>query len=192
LKEQVFEPQTLVAVQVTVFVPRGNTLPLAGAHSTSAPLVTAGLENATGALVPQVVFVKDAGQARLTAGICVTVTLKEQVFEPQTLVAVQITVFAPKGNTLALAGTHATSAPSATVGLANVTTVLVPQVVFVKDAGQAMVTAGIWITVRVKEQVFVTQVVAAVQVTVFVPRGNTLPLTGTQPMNPPAEMVGLG
>ena len=79
---------------------------------------TAGLANATTASVPQVVFVKDAGQASVTAGICRTVTLKEQVLEPQTLVAVQVTRFAPKGNTLPLAGTQPTSVPPLTAGLA--------------------------------------------------------------------------
>ena len=169
-------------------------MPLAGTQPTSAPPVTPGLANVTAALVPQVMFVENAGQMRAmgTAGICSNTTLNEQVLVPQTLVAVQVTRFVPKGNTLPLAGAHSTSAPLETAGLANATTASVPQVVFVKDAGQASVTAGICLTVTLKEQVLEPQTLVAVQVTRFVPKGNTLPLAGTQPTSAPSLTMGPG
>ena len=61
-------------------------------------------------------FVKRVGQARVRLGTGTTVTVKEQVFVPQALVAVQVTVFVPRGNALPLAGTQPTSAPPVTVG----------------------------------------------------------------------------
>ena len=190
VKEQVFVPQTLVAEQVTVFVPNGNTVPLAGTQPTSVPPETVGFANATAALLPQMFVVRAAGQVRVAAGICVTVTLKEQVLEPQAFVAVQVTMFVPRGNALPLAGRQRSSVPPVTAGLANVAVALVPQVVFVKDAGQVSVTAGICVNVTVKEQAFEPQTLVAVQVTVFVPNGNTLPLAGTQPASVPPVTVG--
>ena len=63
-------------------------------------------------------FVKRVGQARVRLGTGTTVTLKEQVFVPQVLVAEQVTGFVPRANTLPLAGAQPTSVPPLTAGLA--------------------------------------------------------------------------
>ena len=191
VKEQVFVTQVVDAVQVTVFVPTGNALPLAGAHARSAPPVTVGLANVRATLLSQMFVVRFAGQVMFTAGIGTTVTVKEQVFVPQALVAVQVTVFVPTGNALPLAGTHATSTPLVTVGLAKATGTLLSQMFVVRFTGQVRFTAGVSATVTLKEQVFVPQVLVAVQVTGFVPRANTLPLAGTQPTSVPPLTAGL-
>ena len=137
-------------------------------------------------------FVKRAGQVRVRVGTGVTITSKEQVFVPQALVAVQVTVFVPRGNALPLAGTQRRSAPPVTMGLVNVTVAEELQVAFVMDAGQlrVMATAGISVTVTLNEQVLEPQALVAVQMTAFVPKGNTLPLTGTQPTSAPPVTVG--
>jgi len=193
LKEQVSELQALVTVQVTVVVPSENTLPLDGTQRLSAPPVTVGLAKVTTASLPQVVLVRRAGQVMFKGGAGATVTLKEQEFVPQALVAVQVTVLVPREKPLPLAGTQRMSAPPVTVGLGKVTSISSPsQVMFVDEAGQVsvMATAGICCTVTLKEQVLEPQALVAAQVTVFVPSGNTLPLIGTQPMSVPPETAG--
>ena len=127
-------PQAFVAVQVTVFVPRGNALPLAGTQPMSAPLVTVGFAKVTTVVMSHPLVVRAAGQVRVTGAICCTTKLKEQVLEPQALVALQVMVFVPTENTLPLAGTQAMSAPPLTVGFANVAGALVPQMRLVERA----------------------------------------------------------
>ena len=99
--------------------------------------------------------VRFVGHTRVSAGTCVTVTVKAQAFVPQALVAVQVTAVVPRGNTLPLAGEQSASAPPVMAGLANVTAVAPAlQEAFVKDAGQVTVmgTVGTGSTVTSKEQ----------------------------------------
>jgi hypothetical protein len=60
----------------------------------------------------------DDGQVIASAAICATLTLNEQVFVEQRLVAVQVTAVAPKPNVLPLEGVQPVDMPPLTVGLA--------------------------------------------------------------------------
>ena len=114
-------PHELDAVQVTVVVPSANVLPEAGAHDTvgvGVP-VAVGVEKVTTGL--QVVMF--AGHALIT-GASLIVTLKEQLEDPQELVAVQVTLVVPVANVEPEACEHETEAagvPEA-VGVVQVAT----------------------------------------------------------------------
>jgi hypothetical protein len=68
--------------------------------------------------VPQILVLIGDGQVIASAAICATVTLKEQVFVEQRLVAVQVTAVAPRPNVLPLDGVQPVSVPPLTMGLA--------------------------------------------------------------------------
>src|SRR5678815_5488023 len=77
--EQMLLPQAFVAVQATMVVPSGKTLPLAGTQLLKDPLVTVGLAKLTTTFVP-LMFVRIlARHDTTTAGRCSTTTLNVHV-----------------------------------------------------------------------------------------------------------------
>jgi hypothetical protein len=109
-------PEASVAVQTTVFVPVGKTLPLVGAQVTVTPgqLSVAAASNTTIWLHwPAAVFVTMlAGQVTTGISPSLTTTVKLQLpVLPDASVAVQVTLFVPLAKTWPLIGLQSTVTP---------------------------------------------------------------------------------
>lgn len=123
----------------------------------------------------------------VTSRRTVIVKLHERVF-PQSSVAVQTTVFVPGGKELPEAGTQVTvgfgSSVSKTVGGGKFTGMVaaVPQSTTTRLVGQVIVGGVVSRVARTRnvQVVRLVQSSIAVQVTVVLPTGNTLPETGEQ------------
>ena len=140
--------QSSVAVQVTVVVPTGNTLPEAGEQVTSTLGSALSVACGTGyettvPLVEHAVTLTFAGHTRLGAVTSrATVTVNVQVLRlVQSSVAVQVTVVVPSGNGAPDGGEQATatfvSALSVAAGVGKATGVVdaTPQIQFVRLGG---------------------------------------------------------
>ena len=119
-------PAPSVAVQATGVVPAGNTVgevtitPLVrhttvGAPQLSLP-VTTKLTEALHWPAPVVAVNGEAGHVMVGLSVSATVTLKEQLFVEQRLVAVQVTTVTPWLNVLPLAGEQPARVPPMIVG----------------------------------------------------------------------------
>jgi hypothetical protein len=191
-------PAASDAVQSTVVVPTEKVEPLAGAQTTLTPgqLSVAVAVKVTTALhwAGSVFTSTFAGQTMPGFSASVTVTVNEHAAVlPLASVAVQFTVVCPRGNGTPLGGTHATVASgqlSEIVGVKETVAVHWPaSVSAATSAGQAMAGCSVSLTVTVNEQSALFPAASvAVQVTVVLPRVNSVPLAGLHATLTPGQL----
>jgi hypothetical protein len=191
-------PAASVAAQLTVVTPRGKAEPLVGAHATLAPAqlsVTDGANTTTAPHAPCSVSTTTFS-GHVTAGGCEsrTVTVKEQsVSWPLASVAVQLTVVVPTPKAEPLEGLQVTLTPGQLSAASAEKFTAAPHwltsALTTMSAGQFSEGLSRSSTVTSKEQLDVLPALSvAVQVTVVVPRGNTLPLAGTHATVAPGQL----
>ena len=191
-------PLASVAVQITVFVPVTNALPLVGLQLTATPgqLSVAIVSKFTTWLHwPAAVFVTMfAGQAITGGSLSFTLTAKLHVLVlPLVSVAVQVTVLMPLAKALPLAGVQSTVTPEQlSVAIAAKFTIRLhwPSAVFVTIfAGQVTTGASVSLTVMLKLQlVEFPETSVAVQLTAVTPLAKALPFVGLQLTLTPGQL----
>src|SRR5919109_913417 len=183
-------PAASVALHVTVFVPRGNSAPLAGvqvaASGPSTMSVAEAVKLNVAPVAPVASTVAFAGTVTTGFVVSATVTVNEaEPMFPAASVALHVTVLVPRGNSAPLAGVQVAASGPSTVSVAEAAKLNVAPVALVAStvAFAGTVTTGFvvsaTVTVNDAEPVFPAASVA-LHVTVFVPRGNSAPLAGTQ------------
>src|SRR4029079_15143653 len=191
-------PPASVAVLVTVVVPTGKLLPLAGTLTTLTPgQLSAAVTTKVTLLehVPENVLTTRLVEQLITGGcVSLTVTVKLHVaLLPPASVAVLVTVVVPTGKLLPLAGTLTTLTPGQlSAAVTTKVTLLehVPENVLTTRLVEQLITGACTsFTVTVKLHVaLLPPASVAVLVTVVVPTGKLLPLAGTLTTLTPGQL----